>query len=122
MKIAPDPQDTEMRPVSGIGIVLTPEPDPTFHFDSYPDPDPTPCLTQHGKSIKLQTFNVNKKKGRKVILFDIMDSYLRFLEKRTAKLAFYLFEMNTIRIRQNYADPTRSGSTTLLARSTKYAQ
>jgi hypothetical protein len=61
------------------------DPDPTFHFDTGPDPDPTPNFTYVGKSPIIPTFSTaapvcSRKfflshRHHSVIIFNIFYSY-----------------------------------------------
>jgi hypothetical protein len=104
-------------------------PDPNFHVDADPDPDPDwhrmmPILMQillqvsHmlGKSQLCQSscfiFCIGVKN---VIILSILDSILKFCGKKYTVVyqLFHIAGIDMIRIQQNDADPTRSGSTTL---------
>jgi hypothetical protein len=99
-------------------VDVDPDPNPTFNFDANPDPDPTPSFTHVGKNKKLTEmaafifcFLISV---IGVIIFRILDSRCDFLEY---SLSLHLAETWTVfwtRVRQNYANPTGSGSASLV--------
>ncbi len=97
-------------------------PDQNFHNDADPDPDPDDAdphadrTTSFKKSLRpsLHCF-IFLNSAQVVIIFSILDNILKFSEKCTYCLSLpHLLGTNIDLDAENVADPTDSGSTTLI--------
>ncbi len=100
------------------------DPDPTYPLNADPDQDPeSGSYTKFYTCLKIRIlFRFYSQQCQSTLFYlsrqrhsrcQYSGQYIEIFLKKDS-LAVHLEEMDTVRIRQNYADPTGSGSTTLV--------